>query len=321
MEAESDLGRTKGERAPKAPTVARATVALQARRQYWNVEANMQKTAGKNIDIVTVDGFGEEWAAFDQSALSPAEHHDLFTRYFSIFPFDDLAPEAEGFDLGCGSGRWAALMAARVGHLHCVDPSAKALEVAKRRLADQPRASFHLADAGSIPLADESQDFGYSLGVLHHIPDTARAMRDCTRKLKPGAPFLVYLYYRFDNRPLWFRAIWKASDGVRKLISGLPFGARKFVTNIIAATVYWPLARIARLMDLPKGAPFPLVYYRDCSFYTMRTDALDRFGTRLEHRFTRAEIEKMMRDADLEQIEFRESEPYWTACGRKKPAA
>jgi len=319
MEAEFDFGRKRGP-APKSATWRPGKPTPASRRQYWDVEGNMQQAAGKNIDIVTVDGFGEEWAAFDQSALSPAEHHDLFLRYFSIFPFGDLGPEAEGFDLGCGSGRWAALMADRVGHLHCIDPSDKALAVARRRLAGQPQTSFHLADAGSIPLADESQDFGYSLGVLHHIPDTAQAMRDCTRKLKPGAPFLVYLYYRFDNRPLWFRTIWKVSDGARKLISNLPFGARKAVTNIIAATVYWPLARFARLVGTPKGAPFPLAYYQDCSFYTMRTDALDRFGTRLEHRFTRAEIEKMMRDADLEHIEFREAEPYWTACGRKRRA-
>ena len=69
---------------------------------------------------------------------------------------------------------------------------------------------FHHASADAIPLPDGSQDFGYSLGVLHHIPDTARAMADAVRKLKPGAPFLVYLYYDFENRPAWFRGLWKA---------------------------------------------------------------------------------------------------------------
>jgi hypothetical protein len=49
----------------------------------------------------------------------------------------------------------------------------------------------------------------------------------------------------------------------------------------------------------------------------MRTDALDRFGTRLEQRFTRAEIEVMMRRAGLTDIRFSETEPYWVACGRK----
>ena len=53
----------------------------------------------------------------------------------------------------------------------------------------------------------------------------------------------------------------------------------------------------------------------------MRTDALDRFGTRLEHRFTRKEIEAMMKAAGLEDVRFREDEPYWVACGRKPAKA
>jgi ubiquinone/menaquinone biosynthesis C-methylase UbiE len=44
-----------------------------------------------------------------------------------------------------------------------------------------------------LPFADGSMDFGYSLGVLHRVPSIAEALRACTRKLKPGAPFLVYL--------------------------------------------------------------------------------------------------------------------------------
>jgi hypothetical protein len=62
----------------------------------------------------------------------------------------------------------------------------------------------------------------------------------------------------------------------------------------------------------------PLSAYRRNSFYTMRTDALDRFGTRLEQRFSRAEIARMMRDSGLDDIVFREDVPYWVACGRRK---
>lgn len=271
----------------------------------------------ENIDVATVDGFGREWAAFDQVALPADEQKALFDAYFAIFPFDTLPANAEGFDLGCGSGRWAALMADRVGKLHCIDPSSEALEVARRRLKDRGNVDFHLADSAAIPLPDDSQDYGYSLGVLHHIPNTAKAMRDCVRKLKPGAPFLVYLYYRFDNRPLWFRAIWRASDTVRRVVSSLPFGARKATTNVIAATVYWPMARIAKVAGLSRASSFPLSFYKDSSFYTMRTDALDRFGTRLEHRFTRQEIERMMRSSGLDGITFQDTQPFWIACGRK----
>jgi ubiquinone/menaquinone biosynthesis C-methylase UbiE len=271
----------------------------------------------RNIDPKTVEGFGAEWAAFDQTSLTEEEYRELFNRYFAIFPFDELPPAAEGFDLGCGSGRWAAGAAPRVGLLHCIDPSAEALAVAGRRLGSDRNVRFHLAASDSIPLDDESQDFGYSLGVLHHIPDTARAMADCVRKLKIGAPFLVYLYYSFDNRPGWYRSIWAATDAARKSISRLPFPARKAVTGVIAATVYWPLARLARGLERLGGdvSNFPLSAYRQTSFYSMRTDALDRFGTRLEQRFSRAEIEQMMLRAGLDDIRFSEKEPFWVAVG------
>jgi ubiquinone/menaquinone biosynthesis C-methylase UbiE len=273
-----------------------------------------------NIDPLTVAGFGEEWAAYDQTGLGEREHRELFEAYFSVFPFETLPAGAEGFDLGCGSGRWAALAAERVGTLHCIDPSDQALAVARRRLEGRPNVRFHLAGADSIPLGEASQDFGYSLGVLHHIPDTRAALRDCVAKLKPGAPFLAYLYYAFDNKPRWFRSVWKATEAGRWTISRLPFPLRKAVTTVIATLVYWPATRVARAAEAAGRDVdnFPLSAYRRNSFYTLRTDALDRFGTRLEQRFTRAEIKQMMEEAGLEDIVFRDGVPYWVACGRRR---
>src|SRR3954463_15303520 len=165
-----------------------------------------------NLDAATVAGFGTEWSRFDQSDLSDAERRATFEQYFAVFPWDELPQDAEGFDLGCGTGRWAALAAPRVGTLHCIDPAGKALAVARRRLKDVGNVSFHECGVDDIPFPDGSQDFGYSIGVLHHIPDTEAAMAACVRKLKPGAPFLTYIYYAFDNRPGWFRALWQASE-------------------------------------------------------------------------------------------------------------
>ncbi len=276
-------------------------------------------TTATNIDRKTVDGFGEEWDSFDQTTLGEQEWRDAFDRYFGIFPFATLPDNAEGFDLGCGSGRWARGVVEHVGTLNCIDPSDKALAVAKRQLAGQSNAVFHCASVDTIPLADNSQDFGYSLGVLHHIPDTKAAMIDCVKKLKSGAPFLVYLYYGFDNRPIWFRALWHISDIIRIGICRLPFGLRKMVTNVIATTVYWPLARTAKLLEKlgMDVARVPLSFYRNISFYSMRTDALDRFGTRLEQRFTRAQITEMMHASGLQDVRFSDGEPYWVACGIK----
>lgn len=294
---------------------------VDAYQEVWRrIAANRDPvTRSDNLDAKTVAGFGREWDHFDQSKLVGEEYDELFSAYFGIFPFDELPPDAEGFDLGCGSGRWAAGVAPRVGRLHVIEPAEQALDVARKRLARFDNVSFHLAPADAIPLADASQDFGYSLGVLHHIPNPARALADAVRKLKPGAPFLLYIYYKLENRPAWFRFISHGAEAVRRVVSRLPFGLARGVTSAIAATVYWPLARLSLVTEKAGRDPsaIPLSAYRRRSFYTMRTDALDRFGTRLGHRFTRTEIEQMMRDAGLTGIQFSERMPYWVACGRR----
>lgn len=273
-----------------------------------------------NIDLETVKGFGEEWSHFDQSVLSPQEHQEQFERYFKVFPWQDLPANATGFDMGCGSGRWAQKVAQRVGILHCIDASAPALEVTKRALKGFPQTLFHCVSVEALPFADNSQDFGYSLGVLHHIPDTQEALKACVQKLKQGAPFLLYLYYAFESKPWWFKSIWRLSDLLRRGIYRLPFGTRRQVTNLIATLVYWPLARLSGIADKLgiKVNNIPLSQYRHHSFYTMRTDALDRFGTKLEQRFTLTEIKNMMKLAGLRDLVHSPEAPFWCVCGVKK---
>lgn len=280
----------------------------------------MTRTQFDNLDAKTVEGFGDEWSRFDQTGMLDEDTSRLFEGYFSIFPWEALPKDAVGFDLGCGSGRWAKQVAPRVGRLHCIDPSV-AIEVARKNLGGLANCEFHQAGVDEIPLEDQSMDFGYSLGVLHHVPDTSAALAACVAKLKPGAPFLLYLYYAFDNRPLWFRVVWKMSDRVRQVVSRLPHGLRYFFSQVLAVLVYWPLARLAGFLEKLhfNVENFPLAFYRNLGFYVMRTDALDRFGTSLERRFTKAEIAQMMLAAGLEKIKFSEEAPFWCALGFKKP--
>lgn len=273
-----------------------------------------------NIDIKTVAGFGDQWTRFSQESVPEAELRRLFNEYFEVFPWENLPANATGFDLGSGSGRWARFVAERVGKLHCIDANADALEVARRNLRGAVNCEFHHASVDQIPLPDNSVDFGYSLGVLHHVPNTQNGITDCVRKLKPGAPFLLYLYYRFDNRRVWFQMLWRVSDVVRQVVSRMPNALRYSLSQVIAAFVYWPLARLALALEKIDVSVqhLPLSHYKNLSFYSMRTDALDRFGTRLEQRFTKKEIQAMMENAGLENIRFRNGPPYWCAAGIKK---
>jgi SAM-dependent methyltransferase len=271
----------------------------------------------QNVDPAVVQAFGREWRKFDHTALDRAHLQPIFESYFRGFPWDALPCEARGFDMGCGSGRWARFVAERVFSLTCVDPSAEALRVARENLASLHNCQFELGTASNNTLPEAAYDFGYSLGVLHHVPDTGEALRSCVTRLKPGAPFLLYLYYGFDNRPIWFRALWKLSNVGRRAISRLPFGLRSTVCELIAAIVYWPLARLARGAERCRfnAEALPLAAYRSRPFYAMRTDALDRFGTRLEKRFARDEIAAMMQAAGLTAVRFSDAPPYWCAVG------
>ncbi|MFZ2077223.1 MAG: SAM-dependent methyltransferase, partial [Xanthobacteraceae bacterium] len=65
------------------------------------------------------------------------------------------------------------------------------------------------------------------------------------------------------------------------------------------------------------ASALPLSYYADKSFYVMRTDAYDRFCTRLEKRFRRNEIERMLAGAGFKDIIFSSQEPFWCAVGIK----
>ena len=221
--------------------------------------------------------------------------------------------------MGCGSGRWAKFIAPKVKVLNCIEPSDKALKIAKQNLKNFKNCKFENNNVMDNSIQDSSQDFGYCLGVLHHIPDTKLGLISCVKKLKKGAPFLIYLYYRFDNKPFWYRFIWSSSDIIRRLISKLPFNLKIILTTLIALIVYYPLSKLALFLESFKFNinNLPLSSYRKTSFYTMKTDALDRFGTRLEKRYTKDEIFNMMKEAGLRNIIFSENAPYWVAVGEK----
>ncbi|MDB5875978.1 MAG: hypothetical protein JWQ07_5420 [Ramlibacter sp.] len=280
--------------------------------------------AAENIDPDVAAGFGHEWSTFRQSEteFSAADREAIFRSYFQIFPWNELPINSTGIDVGCGSGRWSAMVAPRVGHLHLLDASKEALAVARENLATSANVTFHHASVGNIPLDDDSLDFAFSLGVLHHVPDTAAAISAIAAKLKVGAPFLVYLYYALDNRPWWYRFVWRFSNVFRLIISPLPPKARLALSQMIALLVYWPLARFAALVERVGFSPsaIPLESYRHRDFYVMRTDAYDRFCTRLEQRFTRRKIEQMLQSAGFGAIQFSDQVPYWCAVAKKQRA-
>ena len=273
----------------------------------------------KNIDKKTVEDFGEEWNKYNQSSIHDEELKKLWNQYFDMFSFEELSNDSEGFDMGCGSGRWAKFVANKVHLLNCIDPSEKALNVAKRNLSNFSNIRYFNASVNDNILKENSQDFGYCLGVLHHIPDTLEGIKACAKLLKKNAPFILYLYYNFENRSFFFKLIWRLSDFIRKIISSLSPKTKIFITSIIAYLIYYPLARFVFISEKLgiDVSNLPLSDYRNKPIYFMKTDALDRFGTRLEKRFSKDEIKRMLQEAGFRDIRFSKNMPFWVSISRK----
>ena len=275
---------------------------------------------GQNIDGITVSSFGEEWKAFH--GFSDSEIKKGGDLYFDIVSPEMLGQDKIAIDFGCGSGRWTKYIHNDVGIIVAADPS-EAIFSASALVKDIPNVRLYKASIDKLPFQDNYFDFGFSLGVLHHIPDTEKAMFDCVKKIKPGGYFLVYLYYNLDNRGFLFKLLFYLSNLFRLVICRLPGKIKRFVCDLLAVLLYMPfvgLCRVMRIIGVPEKIrmKIPLQIYEKASFYNIRTDSLDRFGTPLEQRFSKKEINSMMLNAGLTEINFSRRAPYWHAVGRKK---
>ena len=283
-----------------------------------------QRDKDENLDQGVIDGFGYEWATFDYSKVETTEALDAqFRAYCTPINLNQFNPSTSvAGDFGAGSGRWSSRLAPYFSLVYALEPSGGASAVLKSKFTGDPKIKVlqETIGANSIPVA--SLDLAMSLGVLHHIPDTSLAIKDISRSIKPGGVFLCYLYFNLENKPTYYRLIFRGVDMVRRLISSLPQPVRRLSATIIATLIYLPLARLSMLLQKlgRNTSNLPLHHYAEMPFVMLANDALDRFGTSLEQRFNKAEITEMLRGADfnLTTLKFSDTEPFWTFTVQKK---
>ncbi len=276
-------------------------------------------TEGENIDQDVVKAFGEEWLKFQH--YSDDDIRSLAIMYFDILTDEIINKDTYALDIGCGTGRWTKYLSNRIGFIEAIDPS-NAVLAADYLLGEVPNVRISKASVETIPFDDEIFDFVMSIGVLHHIPNTQQAMIDCVKKLKKGGHFYCYLYYNLDNKGPVFKIIFFISDLFRKLVSRMPAGLKRFSCDLMAVCFYMPFVLTARLlnwMGFKKIAKkIPLSDYANKSFFIIRNDTLDRFGTKLEQRFSKPQVEELMRNSGLDDILISPASPYYHAVGKKK---
>ena len=110
------------------------------------------------------------------------------------------------------------------------------------------------------------------------------------------------------------------NDYIRKSIFISPKPIKHFLAALIALLVYFPLSRSAYILEKMglNVENIPLADYRKKPFYQCKNDSLDRFGTRLEQRYSKSQITEMLTKAGCKGVEFSPNTPFWCCIAFKK---
>ena len=262
----------------------------------------------------TQRSFGYQWMRFGQ--LRP-EFEGQFLWFISPPITRAFFAGKRGIDAGCGFGRhlyWAARWGAEmIG----VDVSA-AVDRAFANTAHLPNAHIVQGDIYHLPVARREFDFAYSLGVLHHLPDTALGVASVARCVRPGGEVITWLYAGGWGK--WFERV----EPVRRALAKLPLPVLYWLSLAIAGVGYpaaivpyrW-LCRTGFARGFLDRLPSHLRYYAAYPFRVYHADWVDRLSAPVRSYFTPPEARALLEGQGLEAVEvYPTLETGVTAVGR-----
>ncbi len=279
---ELDLGDTSALRCPKCP-------------ELFPAIREIPRFAG--IDGAYADSFGFQWNVYE--VMDDAEDRAVFREKTSFAP-EDLAGMTV-LDAGVGSGRYARL-AARHADLFVGLDLSLAVERARKALRGLGNSLILQGDILSPPLRPESFDLVYSIGVLHHTPDTERAFRSLARLVAPGGHLAVWVY--------------RKNSFVQELLNSLVRSYTTRLDNRALMRFIDPLARLGwmplvkHLSKLINFSTHPKAAVRFC-------DTFDWYSPTYQYHHTPDEVTGWFRAAGFEDIRLLRPEKARNSLYRK----
>lgn len=218
-------------------TIASVVETKRAVRAYWD-----DRPCGEGLTQAP-RGSHEYFAAIEdaKNRLEPYVHS--FAGFTASRGLDVL-------EIGCGVGTDTVRFARAGARVTAVDLSETAVALTTERLADEElEGDVREADAESLPFADASFDLVYSWGVLHHTPDTARAIREVERVLRPSGEARIMLYNSrsFFAAGVWGRSMFRSRRGMspaEALATGLESPGTKAYTRNEVRVLFGPFPTV-----------------------------------------------------------------------------
>ena len=259
----------------------------------------------------TQASFGYEWTHFND--WEPSGETNI-NEYFQGIDLDSLR-RATVLDAGCGMGRHARQVAKFARYVVAMDFS-MAIDQAARNTAALDNVDCVQADLLELPFRDDAFDFVYSLGVLHHLAETEKALHHLIRKLKPGGKLRVYLYWK---RHGWQGALLQLVTATRRLTTRMPFPALRALCRVLSVALFGGVVLPYRALSAAgvRGLDdWPLFVYSKYPFDVLYNDQFDRFSAPIEKRYDAEDVRALLERAGLRDVRVVPSFG-WLADGTK----
>jgi SAM-dependent methyltransferase len=253
-----------------------------------------------NTSRRTQASFGYEWTHFNDWRPSGETN---FQDYFQGIDLETLRGKTV-LDAGCGMGRHARQVSAYAGHLVAVDFS-RAIDQAARNTSDVSNVDCVQGDLLALPLADNSVDYVYSLGVLHHLERTESAIAGLIRTLKPGGRLRIYLYWK---RHGWKGRLLDMVTAARRVTTRMPFPALRALCRVLSVGLFGGVVLPYRALSaagIRGHQDWPLFVYSKYPFNVLYNDQFDRFSAPIEKRYDADEAARLLEAAGLVDVSVR----------------
>jgi SAM-dependent methyltransferase len=246
----------------------------------------------------TQASFGYEWTHFADWRPSGETN---FNDYFQGIDLASLNGRLV-LDAGCGMGRHTRHVAPFAGQVVAVDFS-RAIDQVSHNVAELNNVDCVQADVLALPFADGAFDFVYSLGVLHHIAETDRALLGLVRKVRPGGKLRVYLYWK---RHGWQGAALSLVTAARRVTTRLPLSVLRGLCWLLSVGLSIGVVvpyRVLQALGVRAHEDWPLFVYTKYPFNVLFNDQFDRFSAPIEKRYDPEEVRRLLEAAGLQDVQ------------------
>ena len=241
-----------------------------------------------------VESFSFEWDIFRKVQLDSINRTTESEETFKEKTGFDLS-SAKGklfLDAGCGAGRFMEVVVKYGGIVVGVDLSF-AVDSAFDNIGLKEGVHIIQADIFNLPFREGAFDFIYSIGVLHHTPDTRSAFLRLPRFLKSGGEIAIYVYDYYKLRFLIISQIW------RRITTKLP--KRLLYLMSYAAVPLYYIWKIP-FIGLPMQIIFPINMHKSWRWRVL--DTFDWYSPKYQHKHTYYEVYRWFKEGGLSNIEI-----------------